>query len=103
MSISRVDHESISLIRQTNVSLKQKKKKKENCLRSLVLSRVTCTNSYCILSCRIVSICSLVLPDRRAELSKGNGDVQVPRLLRDTVAGDNWILSGDGTTPRTLH
>lgn len=45
----------------------------------------------------------LYISDRRTELSEGNGDVQVPRLLRDTFASDNWILSGDGTTPRTLH
>lgn len=99
MSISRVV-KSISLVRMFLLS---KKKKKKKTVYDRCLSRVTCTNSYCTWSCRIVSIYSLVLPDRRAELSKGNGDVQVPRLLRDTVAGDNWILSGDGTTPRTLH
>lgn len=50
-----------------------------------------------------VSFLYMCISDRRTELSKGDGDVQVPRLLCDTFASDNWILSGDGTTSRTLH
>lgn len=77
-----------------------KKKKNKNYLRSIFqyLSRIICTKSY-----RMYRFYIYLVPDRRTELSKGNGDVQVPRLLCDTVASDNWILSGDGTTPRTIH
>lgn len=44
----------------------------------------------------------LVLGHRR-QLQEGDGDVQVPGLLLYTVPRDNWILPGDGATPRTLH
>lgn len=52
---------------------------------------------------RTKSYISYLVPGRRRELSKGDGDVQVPSLLRDTASRDNWILSGNGTAPRALH